>query len=236
MSMFKKEFKIESRDVNMEAKLRPSAFLQFFQELAAEHAASLGYGYDYMQSKGLMWIIVKNHVIFHKLPSYGESVSLSTWTTGRRHALFPRFARMISACGEVLVDCASYFVVVDKKSRQAVFPENEGISISGEALGTEIALPGRIRAMEHTESAEFEVPYSYIDLNGHLNNVRYVDIAEDLLSVSERGRQVKELSIEYAHEALLHDILTVSWANEGPAYCINGSTDHTVFNMELIYD
>ena len=236
MSIFKKEIMIESRDVAMNAKLRPSAFLQLFQEIAGDHSSSLGYGYEMTHANHVMWIIVKNHVIFHELPSYMDRVVLSTWVTERRHLLFPRYCRMETPDGRPLVDAASYYVLVDYYTRQSVFPEQFSIPHDDAPTGLEIALPGRIRLPELTQSASFTVPYSYIDLNRHLNNVRYVDIAEDMLGLSETGRRIRELTIEYMNEAKLHETMTLSWADKDDIWYLAGSTDKRIFNLALSYD
>ena len=236
MSVFKKEIMIESRDVSMSAKLRPSAFLQLFQEIAGEHSGAEGYGYEMTHANHVMWIIVKNHVIFHELPSFTDKVVLSTWVTERRHTLFPRYCRMETLEGKPLVDAASYYVLVDFDSRQAVFPEQYNISHFGEVTGNEIDLPGRIRLPELSGSAAFTIPYSYIDLNCHMNNVKYVDLAEDELGIAKTGRMLKELTIEYVNEAKLGETLLLSWAEKDGAWYLAGNTDKRIFNLELEYE
>ncbi len=236
MSIFKKEIMIESRDVSMSAKLRPSAFLQLFQEIAGDHSSAMGYGYEMTRANRMMWIIVKNHVVFHELPSYTDKVVLTTWVTERRHLLFPRYCRMETPEGKPLVDAASYYVLVDFDTRQAVFPEQFDIKHDDAPTGREIALPGRVRLPELTESASFTIPYSYIDLNRHMNNVKYVDLAEDELGLAAAGHEIRELTIEYVNEAKLGETLTLSWAGRDDAWYLTGSTDKRIFNLQLRYD
>ena len=236
MSVYKKEIMIESRDVSMSAKLRPSAFLQLFQEIAGEHSSSLGYGYEMTHTNHVMWIIVKNHVIFHELPSYTDQVVLSTWVSDRRHLMFPRYCRMETPDGRPLVDAASYYVLVDYNTRQAVFPEQFDIDHSGDLTGYEIALPGRTHLPGLTESAPFTIPYSYIDLNRHMNNVRYIDLAEDVLRLSQTGREIRELTIEYINEAKLGETLMLSWAEKDGIWYLAGNTDQRIFNLQLRYE
>ena len=236
MSVFTKEIMIESRDVSMSAKLRPSAFLQLFQEIAGDHSTAMGYGYEMTHTNHVMWIIVKNHVIFHELPSYTDRVVLSTWVTDRRHLMFPRYCRMETLDGRPLVDAASYYVLVDYYTRQSVFPEHLDIPHSDAPTGREIALPGRIHLPELTHSAPFTIPYSYIDLNRHMNNVKYVDLAEDELGLAQAGHELKELTIEYVNEAKLGETLTLSWANRDDNWYLAGNTDQRIFNLQLKYD
>ena len=45
-SIWKEYFEVKSYSVDFQQQLKPSALMQFFQEVATNHAASLGAGYD----------------------------------------------------------------------------------------------------------------------------------------------------------------------------------------------
>ena len=91
--------------------------------------------------------------------------------------------------------------LVDEKSRKAVFPERYGIEIAGVETGKEIDLPGPIRKLACDREKRFEVPYSFVDLNGHMNNTRYFDLAEDCVGAAAGGKLLKEIRTEYVNEA-----------------------------------
>ncbi len=231
-----KEIIIGSRDVSMSNCLRPSAALQLFQDISVEHATALGYGHDMTRKNGLMWIIIKNHLLITRAPLEGERVTVTTWVTKQRHVMFPRYCRMTDAAGNVLIDGAAMWVLADTKTRQLAFPDRYGVVQTGDNQGFEIPILSPIRKAEPACSTTVDIPYSYIDMNHHVNNTRYIDIAEDCLGLAENGHSVKELLIEYLHETHIHDRLKVSWSLAGDAYLMNGSTDTDIFCMELKYD
>ena len=75
------------------------------------------------------------------------------------------------------------------QTRAMVFPARAGVHVDGVAHGPAIALPGAVAGVEGGARACFAVPYSACDLNGHLNNARALDAAEDLLAGLARGRR-----------------------------------------------
>jgi acyl-ACP thioesterase len=79
------------------------------------------------------------------------------------------------------------------------------------------------------------VPFSFVDLNGHMNNTRYFDLAEDMIGESAKGRQLKEISTEYSSEIKIGESMELKWGNEDDLYYLEGNTERRVFRMSLKY-
>ena len=151
------------------------------------------------------------------------------------HLLFPRFYSLETEAGEELVKASALWGLVDEKSRKAVFPERYGIEIAGTETGKEIDLPGPIRKMACDREKCFEVPYSFVDLNGHMNNTRYFDLAEDCIPASLGGGKLRLIQTEYVSEARCGAELTVRWGCRDGAYFLLGEAEKPVFRMRLEY-
>ena len=107
--------------------------------------------------------------------------------------------------------------------------------IPGAVTGHEIALPSPPRRAEAGAVTDFTVPFSYVDLNGHMNNTRYFDLAEDLTPAAREGRDLREIAVEYAAEARLSDTLRVTVQEDGESFRVSGNTEKKIFRMELKY-
>jgi acyl-ACP thioesterase len=97
-------------------------------------------------------------------------------------------------------------------------------------------MPGRLRRQEAESSCSFKVPYSCIDLNGHMNNARYYDLAMDLMPEALRRRSPCELTSEHIGEARLGDTLSVACAASDDSFYICGEKDKPVFRMKLRFE
>ena len=115
-------------------------------------------------------------------------------------------------------------------------PEKYGILIPGEPGEEKIPLPGSIPKPEAETEHVFTVPYSFVDLNGHMNNTRYFDLAEDSIGEAAEGRTLKRIETEYINEARFGEKLVLRWQKREDAYLLSGESSRPVFRMKLSYD
>ena len=181
---------------------------------------------------------VVNKVIeagYSRMPVYDERIVLKSWPGKTMHLLFPRYYSMETTEGEPLLRASAIWGLVDESSRKMIFPEKHGIVIEGVVTGGEIALPSAPARLECTEERRFVVPYSYVDINGHMNNTRYFDLAEDSIPAAAAGRALRSVGIEYANEARCGEELTVRWGQAGDDWYLTGEADKCVFRLRLGY-
>lgn len=236
MAIYRQDFQVLSCDVDMSRRIRLSTLFAKLQEAAIAHTIELGVTRDKTLDKGLLWAVTQYHAIFHRLPEYDEKVTLLSWPGQTMHLYFPRYFRLVDKKGSVLFEAVSLWVLIDAQTRGLVFPESHDIYIRKIVTGNELPMPGRIRKEATDNSAPFTVPYSYVDLNGHMNNARYYDLAVDLMPEEMRTRSLKELSSEHIGEAQLGDEMTVKYGASDNAFYISGDKDKAVFRMKFKFE
>ena len=80
------------------------------------------------------------------------------------------------------------------------------------------------------------MPFSYTDMNGHMNNTRYFDLMEDTLPPELHSKRLTRIGIEYRAEARLGDEFKLRWGNEGTDWFLSGETDKQLFKMRMTYE
>ena len=209
--MYTRDFKILSSDTDMNRQLRLSALFTYLQEAAIEHTQQLGAGREKTLDRGLLWIVTQQEVHISRLPVYDEHLTLLSWPGETMHMFFPRYWRICDETGQTVIEASSLWGLMEQGTRKLVFPEEYNVSIDASnvdmALLNSLSFPKRIKAQPALETGAFTVPYSYVDLNGHMNNARYFDLACDAIPDQLRGRQLKTIYAEYSGEASLHDTL-----------------------------
>ncbi len=236
MSVYRQELLLRSKHVDMYRRLRTSELFRLLQEASIRHTEELGMGRDKTLDRGILWVLGLQRAEIVRMPEYDEEIVLKSWPGKTMHVLFPRYYSLETRAGEPLLRASALWTLVDEKTRKMVFPEKAGIVIDGVTTGEEIALPSPPPSMECGESRVFTVPYSYVDINGHMNNCRFFDLAEDVTGAAAAGRTLREIRSEYSSEALLGQELTVRWGNRGGRYFVSGETGQRVFRMELVYN
>ena len=234
MSVYSEEILLRSKDVDMFRRLRTSELFRLLQEASIRHTEQLGMGRDKTLDRGILWVLLMQRAEILRMPEYDETVVLKSWPGKTMHLLFPRFYSLETADGEPLLKASALWSLVDRDTRKVVFPEKYGVVIEGVVTGEEIAMPGAVRKDACACERDFTVPYSFVDLNGHMNNTRYFDLAEDCAGAAAAGKLLRSVSVEYQNEARLGQTLHLRWGGEESVY-LCGETDRSVFRMRLEY-
>ena len=234
--MFRRELLLRSKDVDLHRRLRTSRLFELLQEASIRHTEELGMGRDKTLDKGILWMVGLQRAEIRRMPVYDEQIVLKSWPGKTMHLFFPRYYQLETAAGEPLLKASALWTLVDEKTRKVVFPEKYGVVIEGEVTGEEISLPASPRKLETDRAEPFRVPYSYVDLNGHMNNTRYFDLAEDCIPASRNGRPLRLVQAEYVSEARIGDELLVRWGGDGKSFYLLGEGEKPVFRMRLEYD
>jgi hypothetical protein len=75
-----------------------------------------------------------------------------------------------------------------------------------------------------------------VDLNGHMNNARYFDLAEDCIGAAARGLPLKEVRTEYVNEIRFGETATLRWNGDGGEVFLTGECGgKPAFRMLLRY-
>lgn len=236
MSVYREEILLRSKDVNLHRDLRLSRLFELLQEASIRHTEQLGMGREKTLDRGLLWVVTMQHCEIARMPVYDERVTLTSWPGTTMHVFFPRFYRLADAEDNTLVSASAMWMLVDEKSRKMVFPDEWDVVIEGESTGREIRLPSGLARLPCTEEASFTVPYSYVDLNGHMNNTRYFDLAEDHIPAAAEGKKLRSVSTEYTAEARFGDELKLRWGRDGGRYYLEGNSDRPCFRLSMVYD
>ncbi|MEA4966465.1 MAG: thioesterase [Oscillospiraceae bacterium] len=227
--------RISSEEVSMERTLRPYALFALLQEAAIRHTEALGIGRDRTLDKGLLWVVSRQQVQIRRLPEYDEEIVLSTWPGQTMHVFFPRYFQMHTAGGEPLLTASALWMLLDGETRRFAFPEEHGIEIPGMDWDGQPPLPSAPALVSADREDTFTIPYSYVDINGHMNNARYLDLAEDLLPPCFHRKRLKEIRIAYLSEARYGQKLSVRFGGTDTLRCFCGTCEKLCFQLSLHY-
>ncbi|MFN8610780.1 MAG: thioesterase [Vulcanimicrobiota bacterium] len=169
MSMWSQSQVITSYLVDWQRRLSLPGLLALFQEMAWCHAEQAGHGYSVMVARGHGWVLARQHLNVRRWPGWKELVDLRTWLRAPRGLLVFRDFELRSQ-GELLASGVGTWMAIDLRNRQPVAP----------FLGCATFHPGldfqpvRVEPFSGGEELlRILVRHSDLDLNGHVNNLRY---------------------------------------------------------------
>lgn len=236
-------FPVTTLHVDRFGRCKPSSLLRFAQDAAGEHCDLLGTDWDSMAKKNYFWAVIRQKMEITRLPETGETVTVKTWPMPTTRVAYPRATEGYDAAGNLLFRVISVWVIMDMTSRAMVLPGKSGVDVAGMTTGTELKAPGGLPAIDGSYHTCRTVAFSDLDVNGHMNNTRYLDWLCDLLpSKFHEEHPMKAVTICYMSEALEDQKLQLTW-QEGEVFHLDGSVSRTdgdqgntrIFSAEAVF-
>ena len=242
---FEKKLNVESRYVNRARVLRTSVLFQLLQEITVEATEKAGVTRNFTLDRGLLWIIAKQAFDVVRMPAYDETLTIRLYPMKTMHIFFPRYIEIYSKgitryenndlndpkdSGAPIIKGTSLWLLMNEKDRTMVFPDKVGINIEGVKAPEGASLPKAVHLPSHDSgdvifsgSREITAGWSLSDMNGHLNNSRYFDIADDLIPLDEiETLSPKGFQADYVNEILPGDRLFVEYQKTADAWYFRG--------------
>lgn len=165
-------------------RIKPSAILEYFQDLATVHADEIGIGYHKMKEGNLCWVLNRLSAVIDKQPKLGEEVILTTFP--HKPGLVDAFRDyyVTDTKGNSLIRGTSRWCVLDMASK-AIRRCSPLFNYPDSAYCPRFAVEDGNPQLPNIENAEGEIEWSSsgkvnitdLDRNGHMNNARYADMA-----------------------------------------------------------
>jgi acyl-ACP thioesterase len=125
---------------------------------------------------------------------------------------YPRATVAYDSRGQVLFRSTAIWVLMNTQTRTMVLPGKSGVDVPGILRGTELPAPGSISPASLSNRSIRSVGYTLLDRNGHMNNTRYLDWVDDLLSADfHRAHPIRDFTVCYLAEAREGQTLTLDW-------------------------
>lgn len=197
------EHTICSYDVDPQETARLPSLCRFMQEAAYHHAEHLGLGHSFLLDRGLAWVLARQRIQVSRLPKWGDTVRIRTWPSGRDRLFFYRDFEMVDSDGLQILLASMAWSLIDTQTRERAHPDTylsaalpEGAKVFAEKLA-------RLKGCEGADGASMPVTYGDLDMNGHVNNVRYIEWVLNQLPLQfHRTHVMTALEVNYLAEAV----------------------------------
>ena len=177
------------------------------------HSNDRGYGVNYLNSVNKTWVLSRLSVELDKIPAIYEDFVVETWIDSVIRYFTNRNFKITNKDGYVYGYGKSIWAMIDTTTRQPVDilkTSNETIS---EYLETDYANPikksSRVRLDDDLKLQQsILTTYSDIDINGHVNSIKYIEHILDLFPIEYYKKyRIKRFDIAYIMESHNNDKL-----------------------------
>lgn len=208
-----KTYHVTFSDVDPRRNLKISNLFNFFQDTASLAIDRFGYGVaDLKSGKGLAWILTRLRLEVFRMPEYDEHIRVTAWYQDQKKWDF-RFDFLVEdGQGRKIAGAVTTWMILDIETREICTADQLGAAMPPLRLEDVIEVrPGKLKPRrELREAYRRHVGYSDLDLNGHLNNARYLDYALDGIDPELlRDQEIRAVEVDYLGEAFQGDELRI---------------------------
>lgn len=207
--MYELNSRVRYSEVNSGKKLTLSALLDYLQDCCSFQGEDLGIGIEYLEKECVAWVLSSWEIEIVRYPQLGEHIVVGTWPYEFKGFYGMRNFIIKDEHGEVLAKANSVWVFMDTKRMRPTRISEHVIESYRDKMEEPLAGDWGARKLTAPEKCEgkkpMQVAHCHIDTNRHMNNAKYVQVAEEYLP---EQFTVGRLRVEYKKSAVLGDMLS----------------------------
>ena len=178
------------------------------------HSTDRGFGMKYLMTINRSWVLSRLAIEMTEMPGQHERYSVETWVESAMRFFTSRNFRVTGSDGRVLGFGRSIWAMIDTETRQPtdIFLIDNG-AINNWIVTDKTCPIEQSSRVKMSEKAGFvrsiDVNYNDIDINGHVNSVKYIEHTLDLWDIDwYRKHRLKRFEIAYVAETHYGDRLS----------------------------
>ncbi len=209
--IFNEKVKIQLKDIEKGNYIKNKGILEIFENVATHHSDLVGYGPNSIRETGISWILLDWKIQIIKRPKYGQTLSINTWGRMKRKVYTYRDFEMYDEDNNLCVIGTSKWAIVNIETNKIEKITDE-IYEKYQLEEKEVFNIGELEKIKEQEEYSKELIYQVsrrdIDLNNHMHNLYYLDLAYETLpkEVYDK-RPFNEFRINYKKEVKLEEII-----------------------------
>lgn len=234
-------FKVRTYECGKSGEATLASICNYLQEAASLNAEELKFSKSNFEASGenISWVLTRLKVKMSRYPKWEDEIKIVTFPRGGRRITAWRDFEITAANGDIIGRATSEWMLIDLATRKIVpIPEEVfkcANTVREPVLGLEpFTAKLRFPACEPEAKYVFRAQNSHIDLNGHVNNVHYVEWLMEPFKAS----QASEFEIVFRSETLAGEEVVLETAQCAPREAIHrvcslAGADHAIAKITL---
>lgn len=222
--IFKEKFKMQLKDIGKDNYIKNRAILEIFENIGTYHSDMAGYGPNDIKETGVSWVLLDWKLQVLKRPKYGQALNVNTWGRTMKRTYTYRDFEMYDEENNLCVIGTSKWVLVDISTGR-ITKISEEIYEKYQIEDKNVFNIDELDKLKVPEMCDSEITYKVsrrdIDINGHMHNLYYLDLAYEVLpqEVYEK-RPFDDVRIQYKKEVKLGNIIRCKYTFEDNMHVI----------------
>lgn len=191
---------------------------------AGFHASERGFGIAHVNEDNYTWVLSRLAIELDDLPAQYEPFSINTWVENVYRLFTDRNFELVNKDGKSIGYARSVWAMISMQSRKPA----DLLGLYGGSIvdyvcdkPCPIEKPGRIKVSSDQPADVITAKYSDIDINGHVNSIRYIEHILDLFPIDKfKEQRIRRFEMAYIAESYYGDTLSI-YKEEKEAGCFD---------------
>ena len=181
---FIENFKMGLTDIEKDNKIKNIAILKMLENIGSYHSDIAGYGTNDIPIKKLSWILLDWKLKVIKRPTYGETLEIHTWARVANKFFTYRDFEIYDGNKNLCAIATSKWTLINIEEGKMSKITEEVIN-SYKPEEKEVFEKEKLEKLqepkEFISSIKYEIKRKDIDINKHMHNLYYLDLAYEAL-------------------------------------------------------
>jgi len=209
---YSKTYPIKYYEMDFNKALKPSALMNFLQDMATENAEMLGFGPSFVFPRNYAWFLIKYHMEFDDYPQALDDIIIKTESRGISKIIANRDFEIWSPDNKKrLGRIVSQWMMINLTTKNIIaLSQFLDLIPAFEKRENDLQYNKILPPEKANSEKTFEIRFDDIDVNQHVNNANYIVWAFETLSYEFKAEhKLKTLDIVYKKEiAYGHNIIS----------------------------
>lgn len=221
------EFVIDAYLTDFRGKATLPMIGGYMLQCATKHAEERGFGYSYMTNENRVWVLSRMAIELFEYPKNDSIFVVKTWVADVNRLFTERRFSFEDQNGKEIGFARTLWASIDMQTRRPtnVLELNSMVAFVNKDKKCPIESAGKISPInDGSISDSFIVKYSDVDINKHLNSMKYIEHFVDAFDIDMfRERDIKRIEVNYIAEGKYGTTIDI----------VQKETEDFVFIMEM---
>ena len=216
--IFEENYIVGNRDIGKSHKATNKAMLKYLENIACRHSDEIGYGINTIEETKVVWILLDWKFEVIERPTYGQTIKVKTWSRKMEKCCAYRDFEIYNEQNKLLAVATTKWVLLDAETRKIQrIPDELASQYKSEAEKSvfQHEIDKLYEPSNHETSMQLKIRRTDIDLNRHVNNLNYLDIAYEILPLEVYNQDIKNIRITYKHQTEPGEIVSIYYTRQG---------------------
>lgn len=214
IGVWEEDYKIKTYNVDLNNKLTIWSLCGFLQQSAGSHANFFKAGYSNLIKENKVWMLSRIKFKIIKQPKLNETIKIKTWINKYDRLFSYRDFHILDKNNEIISSARTAWILYNfnKKTVANVEPfVNDYIKFIDKCIIKEEVNKLNFKDLKNI-TPSFPVRFSDIDINKHVNNIKYIQwIADSLPFEMMSGENVSLFEMNYNSQAHFGDDIIINY-------------------------